>query len=202
MQALADRVSENSKSRFIDRGECSRRIDLTDPVLRARIEVQRVYKSEVAKKDIGSGAAFVDYGTDNPSFLPHLEDKTSPTSSIRHWCKLQQETEAVLLPIAVLQHQYLMGINMSEADSALGRVISSTEAWIDFRDGFYKSWEERKFVSTCMCLCPDAETCPNAQRAYRELFSREEKNLPLIPTSPEGGQIGYRQGIYLLPFKK
>jgi len=154
------------------------RVDLSDFELKRRIDVHKLMVSEAISRDIGYIAGVIGYFIDNPSHLPILLDQTDGTEA-HHHCRYRQFIEATLLPIAVSQHRWLMG-------NDLLRPVSSNEAWLDFkRSGHYDEWRIREEAATPICLCPNAEHCIDCNHSYKELQSRKNQGLPLIPVVPQ-----------------
>ena len=154
---------------------CSR-VDLINPELKARVDSHKWCRSKDSKMDLGI-CGVVDYFVDNPSQLPKLEDKRSEWRFSHGHCKYRQSMETILLPIAVERHQILMGITNDKP-------ITYNDAWEDFKR-YYEKWKKRVYLSTCICLCENAEHCESTQELYRELELKKQQGLALIPTLPD-----------------
>jgi len=151
-------------------------IDFSYSELLFRIERHRHCRRNDFGRDLGNEASVVDYFIDNPSQLPQLGEmkKLGEVVLNRDHCRTQQRLEAVLLPLAVSRHQYLMGIN-------LDKPVSGYEAWRDFKlKGYYSDWSVRQTAATCVCLCDYANNCTISKRACCELDRRKSEGLPLI----------------------
>jgi hypothetical protein len=165
----------SSRCSNLDNLTLNPRLDLSNPELRRRIESHKYMVSEAVGRDIGYVVGVIGYFIDNPSHLPVMQDRTDKLTLNFHHCFKRQKAEVFLLPIAVSQHQYLMG-----------KPVSPEEAWTDFKkSGHYDEWRLRFDAAVPICLCAKAEYCADCHKAYGKLQARKKQEQPLIPIDPQ-----------------